>query len=213
LRLALESLAGAVVEAQRPAAWASWWERYVESKLDYRAEPQTLWEKLDQAGAAAWALLEWVLELPVAVQAQPPVTLLAQVFDEYFERVESAWRGRRQHVTGSVRHPHDPQAQWRTQGKTKSWTGYPVHVAETAAEPPVAPGEPTRQFVTAVETQLAAASDEVGMEHVLAAQEAAGHERPRELYVDGAYVSAAAIAEARAPGWELIGTRVSGGGI
>jgi transposase len=88
LRLALESLAGAVAETARPAAWASWWERYVESKLDYRAEEQTLWEKLDQAGADAWALLEWVMELPVTVQTQPKVTLLAQVFDEYFERVE-----------------------------------------------------------------------------------------------------------------------------
>ena len=90
LRLALETVAGAVVEAQRPATWTSWWERYVESKLDYRAEEQTLWEKLDQAGADAWALVGWVMELPVAVQAQPRVTLLAQVFDEFFERVEQA---------------------------------------------------------------------------------------------------------------------------
>jgi transposase len=205
LRLALETLAGAVAETQRPAAWAAWWERYVESKLDYRAEEQTLWEKLDQAGAEAWALLEWVLELPVAVQAQPKVTLLAQVFDEYFERVEQQWRGRRQHVSGGIRNPHEPEAHWRTKGKTKSWIGYQVQVAETAAEQPVEAGEPTRQFVTAVETQRATASDEAGLEEVLAVQPAAGRERPSELYVDGAYVSAAAIAEARAQGWELLG--------
>ncbi len=205
LRLALETLAGAVAEAQRPAAWTSWWERYVESKLDYRAEEQTLWEKLDQAGADAWALLDWVMELPVAVQVQPKVTLLAQVFDEYFERVEQQWRGRRQHLTGGIRNPHEPEAQWRTKGQNKNWTGYQVQVAETAAEKPVKPGEPTRQFVTAVETQLATASDEVGLEEVLAVQQAAGHERPRELYVDGAYVSATKMAEAQAEGWELLG--------
>lgn len=205
LRLALETLAGAVAETQRPAAWTSWWERYVESKLDYRAEEKTLWEKLDQAGADAWVLLEWVLELPVAVQAQPKVTLLAQVFDEYFERVEQAWRGRRQHVTGGIQNPHEPEAQWRTKGPNKKWVGYQVQVAETAAEQPVEKGEPTRQFVTAVETQLATASDEVGMEEVLAVQAAAGRDRPSELYVDGAYVSATAIVEARADGWELLG--------
>jgi transposase len=205
LRLALETLADAVGKAQRPAAWASWWERYVESKLDYRAEEQTLWEKLDQAGADARALLEWVMSLPVAAQTQPKVTLLAQVFDEYFERVEQIWRGRRQHVSGGIRNPHEPEAQWRTKGQKKSWTGYQVQVAETAAEQPVAPGEPTRQFVTAMETQVATASDEAGMEQVLAVQQAAGQDRPSELYVDGAYVSAAKMAEAHAEGWELLG--------
>lgn len=205
VRLALEALAAAVPESERPASWATWWERYVESKLDYRTEEKTLWEKLDQAGADTWALLEWVLELPVAVQAEPKVTLLAQVFDEYFERVEQQWRGRRQRVTGGMVNPHEPQAQYRTKGKKKHWIGYQVQVAETTAEEPVKPGEPTRQFVTAVETQEATASDEAGMEQVLAAQAAVGHERPCELYVDGAYVSAEAIATAQEEGWELVG--------
>jgi len=205
VRLALETLAGAVAEVQRPAAWTQWWERYVESKLDYRAEAQTLWEKLDQAGADAWALLEWVMGLPVAVQAQPKVTLLAQVFDEYFERVEQVWRGRRQHLSGGIINPHEPEAQWRTKGPTKSWVGYQVQVAETAAAQPVAAGAPTRQFVTAVETQRATASDEAGLEQVLAVQQATGHDRPSELYVDGADVSAAKMAEAHAEGWEWLG--------
>ena len=205
LRLALETLAGAVAEAQRPAVWALWWERYVESKLDYRAEEPTLREKLDQAGADAWAVLEWVMELPVAVQAQPKVTLLAQVFDEYFERMEQAWHGRRQRDSGGIQNPHEPEAQWRRKGKNKTWTGYQVQVAETAAEQPVEVGEPTWQFVTAVATQLATTSDEAGLEQVLATQQATGQQRPHELYVDGAYVSAALIVAARAEGWELLG--------
>ena len=205
LRLALESLAGAVAEAQRPAAWTSWWDRYVAAQLDDRAEEQTLWEKLDQAGTDAWAVLEWVMRLPVAVQTQPKVTLLAQVFAEYFARVEQTWRGRRHHTVGGVVNPHEPEAQWRTKGPKKSWTGYQVQVAETVAEQPVAAGEPTRQFVTAVETQRATASDEAGLEQVLAVQQATGHERPSELYVDGAYVSAGKMMAARAEGWELLG--------
>jgi transposase len=205
LRLTLETIAPTVAAAQRPAAWATWWERYVESKLDYRADAATLWTKLDQAGADAWALLEWVVELAVAVQAEPKVTLLAQVFDEYFERVEQQWRGRRAHVAGGIQNPHEPEAQWRSKGKNKNWLGYQVQVAETAASAPVAAGEPTRQFLTAVETQPATASDEAGLPQVLTAQAASGLECPSEVYADGAYISAGAMAEARAAGWELQG--------
>jgi len=205
LRLTLEMLAETVAEAERPVAWSQWWERYVESKLDYRTEAVTLWAKLDQAGADAWAVLTWIMSLAVAVQVHERVTQLAQVFDEYFERVDQAWRGRRQHLSGGVVNPHEPEAQWRRKGPDKTWIGYQVQVAETAAEQPVPPGEPTRQFVTAVETQVATASDEAGMEEVLAAQAAAGWERPSELYVDGAYVSAGRIVQAHAEGWELLG--------
>lgn len=205
LRLALESLADAMPAAQRPSAWGSWWERYVESKLDYRAEEQTLREKFDQAGADAWAVMEWVMSLPVAAQAHPKVTLLAQVFDEHFERVEQEWKGRRQYVSGGIHNPHEPEAQWRTKGAKKKWIGYCVQVAETATTEPVPVGEPTKQFLTAVETQPALGSDEAGLEEVLAVQQAAGFERPSELYVDGAYVSAGVLAQAQAEGWQLRG--------
>ena len=205
LRLALESLAEAVAEARRPAVWTQWWERYVESNLDYRAEAATLWAKLDQAGADAWALLTWIMTLPVAVQTHERVTLLAQVFDEYFEGVDQAWRGRRQRLSGGVVNPHEPEAQWRRKGPDKMWIGYQVQVAETAAEQPLPAAEPTRQFLTAVETQSALASDEAGLEQVLTAQEAAGQDKPSQLYVDGAYVSAAVMAAARAQDWELVG--------
>ena len=47
------------------------------------------------AGADAWALLEWIGGLSVVVQSHEKVTLLAQVFEEYFERVAGRWQGRR----------------------------------------------------------------------------------------------------------------------
>lgn len=205
LRLALEMLAEAVAESERPVAWSQWWERYVESKLDYRTDAAALWIKLDQAGADAWALLTWIMVLPVAVQAQERVTLLAQVFDESFEVADQGWRARRQRPSGRVVNPHEPQAQWRRKGPGKKWVGYQVQVAETAGEQPVLAGEPTRQFLTAVETQAALASDEGGLEQVLNAQARIGLEPPSELYVDGAYLSATAMARARAQGWELVG--------
>ncbi|HUI05365.1 MAG TPA: transposase, partial [Verrucomicrobiae bacterium] len=108
-------------------------------------------------------------------------------------------------LSGGVVNPHEPEAQWRRKGPDKMWIGYQVQVAETAAEQPLPAAEPTRQFLTAVETQSALASDEAGLEQVLTAQEAAGQDKPSQLYVDGAYVSAAVMAAARAQDWELVG--------
>ena len=51
LRLALQELAGALPEPARPAFWPLLWERYVESKLDYRSSAEALQDKYRQAGA------------------------------------------------------------------------------------------------------------------------------------------------------------------
>jgi len=48
IRLALEEMAG--VAETRPAEWATWWERYVETKLDYQAREETFAQKFLQAG-------------------------------------------------------------------------------------------------------------------------------------------------------------------
>jgi len=60
LRLALEELAGALPEAARPAFWPLLWERYVDSKLDYRSSAEALQEKFRQAGADGFGLLHWL---------------------------------------------------------------------------------------------------------------------------------------------------------
>jgi transposase len=51
LRLALEELAEALPEAARPACWPLRWDRYVESKVDYRSSAEARQEKFRQAGA------------------------------------------------------------------------------------------------------------------------------------------------------------------
>ena len=48
-------------------------------------------------------------------------------------------------------------------------------------------------------------NDDPGLDEPLRDQAASGSERPTELYVDGAYVSAARLHEAKDQGWELIG--------
>ncbi len=88
LRLALQELDGVVGVEARPGFWVRLWERYVESQADYRASAEALGRKLGEAGADAWALLEWVRGperegWAAGVQVQ----LLARVFGEQFDVV------------------------------------------------------------------------------------------------------------------------------
>jgi hypothetical protein len=49
LRLALEELAEALPEPARPAFWPLLWDRYVDSKLDYRSSADALQDKFRQS--------------------------------------------------------------------------------------------------------------------------------------------------------------------
>jgi len=80
--------------------------------------------------------------------------------------------------------------------------GDKVQVAESLPEKD--PLNQTR-FITSIVTQKAIASDDPGLDETLRDQAASGLDRPTELYVDGAYVSAARLQEAKDQGWELIG--------
>lgn len=205
LRLALEELEA--LSTERPQSWTQWWERYVESQPDYRTQDSSLREKFAQAGADAWALLEWVRTLPPAVREGRAVGLLRRAWEENFERVDGAVVARPSQPTGALKNPHEPDAQWSSKSSDKKteWVGYKLQVAETVSDTPLAPGEPTREFVTSVVTQPATHSDEAGLALTLAQQAQSGLDKPSELYVDGAYVSAGALAEAAAEGRELVG--------
>jgi hypothetical protein len=196
----------------------------VETKLDYRAEEGTLAQKMAQAGTDAAAVLAWVDTLSETVREGKPVGLLRRVWDENFERVKEAVVMRESQPTGAVKDPHDPEAQWSSKHSDKKteWVGYKVQVAETVSDAAREKGEPTREFVTSVVTQPATHSDEAGMAATWTEQAASGLKKASELYVDGAYVSAGALAEAAAERRELVGPapterlageRISHGGI
>lgn len=208
LRLALQEIAAAVEEEQRPAEWALWWERYVEESVDYRSSEETLRRKLAQAGEDLRQLKAWVAEQAEAVKEGEKAFLLERVFEENFEVVEGQIQQRRSNPAGAVQNPHDVEAQWCAKGQgqqQKEWVGYKVQVAETVTEDALEKGEPTRSFLTAVVTQPATGSDEAGMEQTLQEQAEMGVEKPEALFVDGAYVSGPLLAEWEAAGRELIG--------
>ncbi len=204
IRLLLEDLeAGGVF----PETWASYWERYVESKLDHRAQAPALEAKSVQAGRDMLAIWQDAAGCRDIV-ARDAFVLLQRVFLENYTIEAGGEVGKtRAQPTGAVHNPHEPEAQWSSKSTTrdKSWVGYKAQVAETVQTQPCAAGEPTANFLTAMVTQNAPASDKAGMALVASEQKDMGLETPSALYVDGAYVSSEALKDARDEGRELRG--------
>jgi hypothetical protein len=298
LRQALEELAKALADGSRPAWWPTLWERYVDSRFDFRAELKVLQQKFQQTGQDGAQVLSWIktqepapagrkvrlltrvwaeqFELapagapakplaqlealtpptpapaavasalvaepvpsgmvvapstansvlttttePVLVTAFPPAAVLPPDSAEAV-RAGQPLPGAQPVMTGpaatlqpkaaapagAVHNPHEPEAQWAAKGAgrhKKEGVGYKVQVAESVGDIPLAPGEPTRQFITAMCTQPAIASDEAGMEQVTEEKMAMHQELPLAQYVDAAYISAEKLAQAQASGRPLIG--------
>ena len=306
LGLALKELARVVTESTRPTWWPALWERYVQSRFDFRAEPKVLAEKFQQAGQDGAQVLAWLKGLQPAVDGRK-ARLLARVWQEEFEWVTaevaakpsvaapSAWvtapvtsnapsspamaepvapavlrppssealvpgatagpvaaaavaeepanppalspptsrdapkptgapnslpaapptnapalilRPKATAPAGAVHNPYEPEAQWAAKGvgrHKKEGVGYKVQISESLDDTPLAPGEPTRQFITAIPTQPAIASDEAGLELVAAEKLVMGQEAPLARYVDAAYISGEKLAHAAAEGRPLVG--------
>jgi transposase len=204
LALALEELDRKLKEGERPEFWEQLWERYVESKLDYKSAQEVLQSKRRQAGADCWRLLEWLEPLGAEIREAKGVALLREVFAQQYELEQSGQiEPVKVHATGVVQNPHDPDAHWSAKGEgkqKKDWVGYKVQVAETVPQE-----EGQIGFITSVVTQRATESDDPGLELTLAKQAQMGLERPSELCVDGAYISAGSITEAKEEGWNLMG--------
>jgi Transposase DDE domain/Transposase domain (DUF772) len=204
LALALEELKPRLKTQPLPDFWALLWERYVESKLDYKSGEETLRAKLQQAGEDCLGLLQWLEPLPVELRAGKQVALLREVFtQQYVVKASGKVAPVKIHATGVVQNPHDPEAEWSAKGRgkhKKEWVGYKVQVAETVPQQ-----EGQIGFITSVVTQRASESDDPGLELTLKSQEQMALERPSELYTDGAYISANAITQASEEGWDLMG--------
>ena len=154
------------------------------------------------------ALISWA-NLQKEWTESDATKLLKRVFDEQFEIVENRPQVRRGEVSGAVKNPHDPEAQWAAKDPAQktAWVGYKVQIAETVEETAAAKskGEPTEQFLTEVTTTEAITSDLEGRERLEEQQETQGLGRADVLYVDGAYVTDDTLAQASADQRELIG--------
>jgi transposase len=155
IRLALEAL-DSEEEPAKPEEWSGWWDRYVESKPDYKAGKEALRLKMSQAGADAHAILNWTKDMPQKARGYEKLKMLGRVFDENFELIEGAGiEQRRAQPPGAVHNPHNPEAQWSSKNtiKNKDWIGHKVQVAETVEDNPREKGEPTAGIITAIVAQ------------------------------------------------------------
>jgi hypothetical protein len=107
LRLALEELAEALPEAARPACWPLLWDRYVESKVDYRSSAEALQDKFRQAGADGLGLLQWLERRRADLRYGTQVELLAEVFAQRFELKDNRPEPLEQSEGSAVQSPHD----------------------------------------------------------------------------------------------------------
>lgn len=112
--LGFQTMLDGLVEAglARPEFWPALWERYVENKLEYRAEASVLEQKMTQAGMEAAQLLQWLGPLSHQAPGQgEQVKLVQQVWTENFELDPSGQIQQRQaQPSGAVHNPHDPEA-------------------------------------------------------------------------------------------------------
>lgn len=190
-----------------PEAWAAYWDRYMESKLDPRAGKTVLLAKSAQAGEDMLAIWKDVTGM-WRIASRDSFLLLQRVFlDNYEFDLAGNAQARHAQPTNAVKNPHEPEAQWSSKSTTqdKHWTGFKSQTSETVQEQPRQPGEPTANFITAMVTQDASASDKAGMAQVLEEQRNMGLEAPSSLYVDGAYVSSEGIQQAKFEGRGLQG--------
>ena len=120
---------------------------------------------------------------------------------------------KKQLASDRVQNPHEPEATYAVKGRgehKKEHVGYKVQVAETVCEAELAPGEPTRNFITGMVTHPAYEHDEVGALKMEVEQAAMGLDKPPVQYVDSAYISAQKLVQAQAEGRELIGPALPG---
>ncbi len=191
-----------------PDSWDVYWDRYVETRLDPRAKAPALEAKAAQTGEDMLEIWKAVaLDHQFAGQYDSFILLQRYFLENYEFAPEGHARKTWVQPTGAMHNPHEPEAKWSSKSSTKdkTWVGYKVQVAETVQEEPRQNGEPTANFLTAIVTQDAPASDKPGMAQVLEEQRNIGIDLPSALYVDGAYVSSEGLKQAETEGWELRG--------
>jgi transposase len=204
IRLLLEEIEA---EGLFPESWSSYWELYVEGKLDPRAKAPALEANAVQAGRDMLAIWKDAVGCRDIEQRDSFILLQRAFLENYTIGAGGEIAKTHAQPPGAVRNPHEPEAQWCTKSTTKDkdWVGYKVQVAETVQDQPRETGEPTVSFLTSLVTQNAIASDKAGLVEVLSEQHEQGLESPSALYVDGAYVSSEALKDARDEGRELRG--------
>src|ERR1700759_5775264 len=100
MRLALEEPGARLAQSERPDFWELFWERYVQSKLDYRAGQELLKNKHHQAGEDCRRLLQWLEAVAPGLRYGPQVEMLRGGFGQQNTVQSAEGQAVKQHAPG-----------------------------------------------------------------------------------------------------------------
>ena len=205
MRAALNALSEHEPEWVQAHLNPAWFDRYVHRfELARFPKAETQRQLLrEQVGTDVAQLLACIDEesTPQAVQSEPAVLLLRQVFAQHYERQgeQIRWRdGPAVRNEQRIVSPYDPEAR-SSRKRDRVWLGYKVHVTETCDQNPDCP-----HLITHVETTVATLQDSEMLAPIgerLRAKDLA----PAEHYVDQAYPSGAELLRQAQLGTQIIG--------
>jgi Transposase domain (DUF772) len=107
----------------RPAFWPLLWDRYVDSKLDYRSSAEALQDHYRQAGADGLGLLQWLEGLRSDLRYGTQIELLAEVLGQRFALKDVRPEPLEQSEGSAVQSPHDLRRAVRGQGPRQAAQG------------------------------------------------------------------------------------------
>lgn len=199
LRMALKAIEqadGAFYKAKLPALYREHWSKPLS---DYEMTDAERNVALERVGADMHWLLEFLSTNRASFLRLPELEVVQTLFSQHFILQAQGVSLRTEVTPGKekIQTPHDPEARYATK-RGKGWTGYKVHITETANEK----GEVN--FITDVTTTNACERDSETLPRIHQQLEERSR-KPKAHCVDMGYTTGDNLADAQENGIQLMG--------
>jgi len=199
LRMALKAIQeadGAFYQAKLPVLYREHWSKPLS---DYQMTDDERKAALERVGQDMHWLLGFLKTDRESFLRLPELKGLQALFSQHFTLQAQAVSLKKEAAPGKekIQTPHDPEARYSTK-HGKGWTGYKVHITETANEK----GEVN--FVTDVTTTNACERDSETLPHIQDTLEERSL-KPEEQFVDKGYTTGDNLADSQKKGIKLMG--------
>lgn len=193
---AIETADAAFYKAKLPPLFTEHWSKPLS---DYQMTDSERKEAFKRVGQDIFWLLGFLKTNRESFLSLPELSVLQTLFSQHFtvEAQEVSLKEKATVGKEKIQTPHDPQARYSKKRST-SWTGYKVHITETANE------KGFINFVTSVTTTNAAMPDHEALPQIQAALEARGLS-PQQQFVDKGYTTGDTLSDSHSKGIELMG--------
>jgi len=199
LRMALKAVEqadGAFYKAKLPALYREHWSKPLS---DYQMTDDERKAALQRVGEDMHWLLGFLKTNRASFLRFPELEVVQALFSQHFLLQAHAVSLKKEGSPGKekIQTPHDPEARYSTK-RGKGWTGYKVHITETANEK----GEVN--FVTDVTTTNACERDSETLPHIQQQLEDRSL-KPEAHFVDKGYTTGDNLADSQENGIQLMG--------